>query len=140
MGNWTTVNIEGSCPKDEVAALRSYVNAYQNKDYDNFHCLSNTGGLCGLGDWANEGISATGNLAERDFDYQDVAETLRIIGQKCPNADIKIHVGGEYESLECVKTVHLSSGEVVIKDPERPTLSPINQAQIAGNLFKAIRR
>lgn len=85
------------------------------------------------------GISVTGNLAERDFTFEDVAETLRKIGEFCPNADIKVHVGGDYESLDCVKTVYLKDGEVLVIDPERPTLAPINQNQVAGNLFKALR-
>ncbi len=139
MGNWTTVNIEGSCPANEVDALRDYVNAYNNGDYSRIHCLSNGSGLYGLGDWANEGISVTGNLFERGFGKDDVAETLKTIGELCPNADIKVHVGGDYESLECVATVHLNKGRVNILDPERKTLAPLDQSKIAGNLMRALK-
>lgn len=139
MGNWTTVNIEGTCPANEVQKLSDFVNAYHTKkDWDAFHCLCNTGGLCGLGDWSGTSINATGNLAERDYSYSSVAEELQKIGQLCPNADIKVHVGGDYESLDCIKTVHLQNGAVTIKEPEIQSLEQIDQSQIAGNLFRAL--
>ncbi len=141
MGNWTTVNIVGTCPANEVSKLSEYVNRYNSSDdWDNFHCLSATNGLCGLGDWPATEIDAAGNLAERDYSTGSVAEQLEIIGNLCPNADIKVHVGGDYETLDVINTVHLKAGIVEIKEPEIPTLKELDQETIKRRLMKIARR
>lgn len=141
MGNWTTVNIAGTCPDSELPQLRDFVNGYiRKKDFDLFHCLCNTGGLAGLGDWAALEINTSGNLAERDYSVGSVAEELQKIGELCPNADIRIHVGDQYESLNCITTVHLQNGEVEIKEPEVKNLNGIDTVKINANLLNALRR
>lgn len=141
MGNWTTVNIIGTCPADELPKLHQFVNAYKDNDnWDMFHCLCNTGGLAGLGDWTGTTINAKGNLAERDYSYDSVAEELQKIGQMCPTADIKVHVGGDHETLTCIKTVHLQNGTVEIKEPEIHQLEDMSHEQFRANFFKAIMR
>lgn len=139
MGNWMTVNIEGTCPASELPELKKIVSSTGN-NYENFHCLVNSGGMAGVGDWAAEKIEASGNLAERGYSVEDVQEQLNVIGEKCPNADIKVHCGGDYESLECVNTVHLKNGIATILPPEKDNLEPLNEGKIRENFAKAIRR
>lgn len=136
MGNWTTVHISGKCNKADLPALKEAVNT--GDDWDKFHCLCNTGGLCGLGDWPNETISAIGNLAERDYDVESVAEQLKELIKIAPSLDLIVHVGGDYESLDCVATVKCKDGVVTIFDPEIKTLPAIPEGQITGNLLKAL--
>jgi hypothetical protein len=133
MGNWTTVHISGTCKTEDLPALRKAVNT--GDDWDAFHCLCNTGGLCGLGDWTGETMSAIGNLAERDYDVEDVAEQLKELAKVAPSLNLKVHVGGDYESLDCVATVICKDGVVTIKE-----LPSIPQGQIEGNLIKALMR
>lgn len=137
MGNWTTVNIKGTCPADELHELREFTR-FNTNTYEDFHCLVSSDGLCGLGDWAQEVMNAQGNLAERGYNYESVAKELTRIAPKVPNADIKIHIGSDYESLECIKTVHLHDGEVEIKEPEISTLDEISEDKIEKNLYKAM--
>jgi hypothetical protein len=136
MGNWTTVHISGTCNKEDLPALKEAVNT--GDDWSKFHCLCNTGGLCGLGDWANESISALGNLAERDYGVEDIAEQLEKLVKEAPSLKVKIHVGGDYESLKCAATVICEDGKVSIDEPEIKELPSIPQGQIQANLLKAM--
>lgn len=139
MGNWTTVHISGACSKDDLPALSKAVNAYKNNDdWSQFHCLCNTGGLCGLGDWPGETISAIGNLAERDYGAKSVAEQLEELLKVAPSLTVKVHVGGDYESLNCAATVVCADGEVNVGKPEIETLPSIPEGQIQGNLMTAL--
>ena len=135
MGNWTTVHISGTCNAEDVPALKAAVNV--GESWKAFHCLCNTGGICGLGDWADEEMSVTGNLAERDYGVKDVAGQLRELARIAPSLTLKVHVGGEYESLDCVATVNCINGSVTIDDAEIKTLTPIPQGQIEANLIKS---
>ena len=136
MGNWTTVHISGTCKEEDLPALKKAVNT--GDDWEAFHCLCNTGGLCGLGDWTGETMSAIGNLAERDYSADDVAEQLKELAKVAPSIDLIVHVGGDYESLDCVATVKCKDGAVTMHEPEITTLPSIPQEQIEGNLMKAL--
>tara|TARA_R110002072_G_scaffold248548_1_gene407530 strand:- start:1416 stop:1835 length:420 start_codon:yes stop_codon:yes gene_type:complete len=136
MGNWTTVHISGTCNAGDVPALKAAVNT--GDDWDAFHCLCNSGGLCGLGDWVCEEMSVIGNLAERDYGAEDVAAQLREFAKIAPSLNLKVHVGGAYESLDCVATVNCIDGAVTINDAEIKTLASIPQAQIQANLMSAL--
>lgn len=138
MGNWTTVNISGTCSKEDLPALRNAINI--GDDWDKFHCLCNSGGLCGLGDWSGENINATGNLAERDYDQYDVAEELENLMNIAPSLKVKVHVGADYESIKCVATVNCADDVVTIDDPEIETLDSIPDNQIQANLMEALIR
>ena len=137
MGNWTTVNITGTCSKEDLPALKYAINT--GNDWDKFHCLCNTGGLCGLNDWAGESIDVQGNLAERDYDNEDIAEQLRKLIEVAPSLDLEVHVGGDYESTECVATINCRNRNVTIDDPEVKVLSDISEDQIRENLMRAIQ-
>lgn len=136
MGNWTTVHISGMCDKKDLPALKKAID--KGNDYENFHCLCNTGGLCGIGDWVNEDISVVGNLAERDYGQDDIKDKLQDLAKIAPSLTLKVHVGGDYESLDCVATVVCAEGEVNINSPEINKLPSIPQGQIHGNLMMAL--
>lgn len=144
MGNWTTVNITGTCNKKDLPALKKAVNSYNDSkllhkyglgDWELFNCLSNTGGLCGLGDWTGETIYAIGNLAERDFTTNDIAEQLEKLVEIAPSLNLKIHVGGDYESLDCISTIECKDGQVNILEPEISTILEIPQEQIQNKFI-----
>ena len=137
MGNWTTVHIEGTVPTDELRAAKAFVDV--GDDFSNFHCLCRTRGICGLGNWPAEKINRVGNLAERDYDAESVASTLRDLAKVAPNASLKVHVGGDYESDDCVATVKLEAGQVEILPPEKEKIPDIPQEQISFNLLSALR-
>lgn len=124
MGNWRTVKIVGTCDASELDALRAAI-AY--KKFEPYHCLSDTGGLLGVGNWAAINISAQGNLAERDYSVQDVASHLQQLVEVAPSLDIVVHCGGEYESLNVVNTIVVSNGVVVIEDPHIDSLKKTDE-------------
>ena len=123
MGNWTTVHISGTCDKKDIPALKKEVNV--GDDWKKFHCLCFTRvSICGLGNWVDENISALGNLAERDYGVNDVAEQLKKLVRVAPSLNLKIHVGGDYESLDCVATVNCIGGKITVDKPEIPRTGP----------------
>lgn len=138
MGNWTTVKLEGSCNAEDLPALRNAVNT--EDDWEAFHCLCNNGGICGLGDWTGTKIDAVGNLAERDYGKDDVAEQLRELVKVAPSLKVDVHVGGDYESRKCVATVVCGNGKVSIEPPRIQVIPEISQAQMQSAFLKAISR
>jgi hypothetical protein len=138
MGNWMTVNIKGTCSSEDVEILREALDT--GKDYENFHCLV-CGGACGLPNWAKEDIDVTGNLAERDYDYEDIAKQLEELGKITPSLVVDIHCGGDYESKECVKTVRLhKNGKTEIVAPLQEKIPEINPVQMADNIRKQLNQ
>ena len=138
MGNWKTVNIVGSCGKEDVQKLKG---ALFTPDFNDWHCFSfsETGSLCGLGDWASEDINAIGNLSERDYSVEDVADTLRMLVKQAPSLDIKVHCGGDYESLDCEATVVVKNGKVRIQKPQVEKIMKISDDQILGRLHSILQ-
>ena len=127
MGNWRTVTITGSIGVQDVAAARRYIELGNDPaNWGGFHCLCWPGpSLCGLGRWippAGGKIRAVGNLAERNYDINDVAEALRHMVTLAPSLELKVHCGGDYESDTCVATVTVHAGEVSVGPAEVPTV------------------
>jgi hypothetical protein len=117
MGNWRTVNIVGTIAPPDVADARAFVNT--GDDYSRFHPLCNYGfSICGLGDWVREDVLACGNLSERDYSIEDVAQTLREMAAVAPSLRLKVHCGGDHESTACVATVTVAEGAVTVGPPE----------------------
>ena len=138
MGNWRRVKIEGFCDASEVRDLAKALDP--GKDFENFHCLCHTGALCGLPNWASEMIIAVGNLAERDYDQQDVADALNELVVLCPSLDVRVHVGEENESKDCVATVTAKNGEVVIEDAQLFQIPDLNPQTVGNNLFSHLTK
>ncbi len=138
MGNWRTVQIVGTCGEQDIPALSNALTV--DRDYKNFHCLSHTGGLAGLPDWARTKFDCVGNLAERDYDVEDVARQLGKLAAIAPSLTLKIHCGGDYEDKQCIATIALANGQVAIGEPEIETIAEISEHQIAANFFESIAR
>jgi hypothetical protein len=136
MGNWRTVNLRGTLAPADVTAVREYITVPH--DYSRFHCLSATTGLCGLGDWAAQEIHADGNLAERDYDPDDVAGTLRVIVALAPSLALTVHCGGDHEDTTCVATVTVAAGVVWVGPPERATVAGISEDLVRRRLIVAM--
>jgi hypothetical protein len=75
-------------------------------------------------------INFTGNLGERGYGPESVAEELERIAAVCPSLKVKVHCGGDYETLDCVATVSLESGKAKVGDPEVQTIGPIPDGQM----------
>lgn len=137
MGNWMTVNLRGSLAAEDVEAASLHLRV--KDDYSNFRPLSiGLSGLCGLGDWVRQNINADGNLAERDYSVESVADNLREIVAVAPSLELKVHCGGDYESTNCVATITVSRGEVTVGDPEVEVVNGIGDDVFKGRLFGAI--
>lgn len=140
MGNWRTVYIVGTCPKDQVKGLNDAL--YCGKDYENFGPLgwTDNNGLCGLNKWVTEKIMKVGNLAERDYGVGQVAEHLTKVVQLsgATGLSIKIHCGDEQESDKCVATIICLSGVVRSGKPEIDIIPDIPEDQIKANFYDVI--
>ena len=137
MGNWMTVNIKGICGIEDLDALRKALE--HGKDYENFHCLVG-GGICGLPNWASKEINAVGNLAERDYSVQDVAEQLEKLHKIAPSLLVDVHCGGANESKICQKTVRLlPEGKVEIVGALQPEIPELDKDVMAKNMMKQMR-
>lgn len=131
MGIWNRAMIVGTCGEKDVGAL-SRALVYDRRTMAGFHCLCN-GGICGLPNWAAENINAVGNLAERGYDANSVAETLEDLAKAAPSLSVKVHVGKDGEADECEATVTLSDGKAAVGPPEIATLDKISDAQMRRN-------
>lgn len=141
MGNWRRVQIIGTCEPAEVPALRSVVlDPYKYETGVKFHCLTNAGGICGLGDWPAANMDRLGNLAERDYGPEDVAEALQMLAKAAPSLALKVHVGSDNEADECIATVTLEDGATEIGEPEVETVPPLDEGRMHANLLRALLR
>ena len=149
MGNWRTVNITGTMAAGHAAKLRDLLDDRDNIGtagdvWDQaYACLSFSStrpGLCGFGAWPAERVNAAGNLAERNFSVEDVAEALRALVQHAPTMLLKVHCGGEYESDECIATISVGEGLVVVGKPEVEKIVPPPEGQMLGNLLTNMLR
>lgn len=141
MGDWMTVTINGTIDPADAPAAIAFVEIGQ--DWSRFHPLCFTGiSLCGLGRWIpRDGgdINVVGNLSERNYGAEAVAETLGELVAVAPSLSVKVHCGGPYEDKKCTATVTCHEGVVTIGDPEVETvgegldeLSAFRLGQIVG--------
>jgi hypothetical protein len=154
MGNWRRVHIVGGMLAEEVDALVKeldqrpkygmvIVGRKDNFDEDQvkkFGPLSITGGLCEFGSWPAPSINAVGNLAERDYDPDDVARHLGQLALVAPSLGVVVHCGGDYEADECVASVVLLEGVVAIHPPGIPEVKDLVPMQMENNLLRALLR
>ena len=132
MGNWKRVEIIGTCDPSEVNALRAVV-CVDFTD-DRWTCISGSSGICGLPRWPNAQIRAVGNLGERDYSAASVADALNHYLRSAPSLDVRVHVGGDYESDECIATVRIDEGRYKVCKAEKETIPEIDPKQIEFNL------
>ena len=139
MGNWRRVWIVGTCDRNDVPKLKKSI-VTNRETWEPFHPLAHYGSLAGLPMWAHEHINVVGNLAERNYTPEDVAETLRDIVKNVPSLYVDVHVGGDYESDECEATVACKAQKVTVTAPQTPAIPDIPPNQIQGNMMSAIMR
>lgn len=150
MGNWRTVNITGSIAEADAATLRDLLDYGDIMSERSRHawsqpyaCLlysSHSPGLCGLGAWPAPVVSRCGNLAERDYSVEDVAEALRALVLVAPSMLLQVHCGGEYESDECVATISVGEGLVRVGKPQQATVAAPPEEQMMGNFLANLTR
>lgn len=134
MGDWMTVKIVGTCSKADLPQLAIALDWERNQE--DFHCLSFTGGLAGLPMWAQANIDVIGNCAERGYTPDDVASVLRDLAKVAPSLNVKVHCGDHYESENCIATITLSKGDVTVGEPEIKTIGTISEKQMHDNLMR----
>src|SRR6185436_9864823 len=147
MGNWRTVFIEGMIDPADTRAAVNFIDIGVSDDrglvrdwdspsaWDRFHPLCYAGlSICGLGLWVHEGVPTIrvfGNLAERDYAVEDVAETLRELVAAAPSLDVVVHCGGEHEDTQVVATITTSGGVVEVLPPQVPNLGVVGVTEDA---------
>ncbi len=139
MGNWRTVTMHGTVDRGEVDQLRAAC-AYDvyGEDWGDFGPLSfdpATPGLASLGDWVRPTIAAGGNLAERDYAVDEVAEHLRRLVLVASSLALVVHCGGDYESTACVATIVVAAGAVTVGPAQVAEVAGATDEQAAGRLF-----
>ncbi len=138
MGNWRRVQIVGTCDRADVPKLREALEP--GVDYQNFHCLC-CGGIAGLPNWASETINAVGNLGERDYTPQSVADQLLKLLAVAPSLNVKVHCGNDYEADDCIKTVIAKTAPVVaVVDPEITIIPETPTGQMQRNMMQQLMR
>ena len=152
MGNWRTVNMTGTMSERDASALRKYLGyshrfvtsgAERDPAWDHFGPLSfnrEQPSLCGLNDWPAPEVNRAGNLAERDYSVERVAEHLRELLAIAGTILLKVHCGGDYESLDCVATISVGEGLVAVGKAEVERIEEISEAQARVNLLRALGR
>lgn len=147
MGNWRTVTITGTMSEADARALREVLDYRDDYAWDGwskpYACLgfsSSRPGLAGLGAWPAAEMNRTGNLAERDYTVEDVADGLRALMPVAPTMLLKVHCGGDYESTTCAATITVGKGLVVVGKPEVADIGVIPEEQMMANLFRNLAR
>ena len=128
----------GSVNPDERAALAEWVNT--GHDYERFHPLCFYGpSIGGLGRWAEASeINALGNLSERDFGPEDVAEALRAAVKVAPSLTLVVNLGADYEEESCIATVVVKNGEVTVMPPGQPTVPDVDTASMRARILETM--
>lgn len=139
MGNWRTVHLKGTCAPEHVPELRAFLS--RGFTDPGWGCL-HSGGIWGLQNWAGETFEAVGNLGERDFEPEDVAEELRkIIRDVAPSLKAQVDCGADRESLECVATVLVGEDSTVaVLPPAVDTIPPVDAAAADMRFLRSIMR
>jgi hypothetical protein len=148
MGNWRTVNITGTMTDEDARKLHGVLDRGDDIGHwpgwgEPYACLSFRSlrpSICGLGTWPTPIMNCCGNLAERDYSVQDVADALTALMPVAPSMLLKVHCGGEYESSECVVTVSTGEGLVVVGKPEVASVAGPSDEQMLGNFVQALAR
>lgn len=149
MGNWRTVNVTGTMSAEDAQALREYLgypgywhsDRYDHPAWKHFGPLSfcrDQPSLAGIGDWPAPEVNRAGNLAERGYSVEDVAETLRDLLGIAGTMLLTVHCGGDYETLDCVATIRVGEGIAAVGKPEVERLQSMSDEQMELNVIRAL--
>ena len=135
MGDWRRVQVIGTCGSTDTGKLRELLGC--GFDDDRWDCLC-SGGIGGLPNFGRERFDVVGNLGERGYDAEGVADHLRALVAACPSLSCKVHVGASYEESECVATVTADDGTVTVGEPEIDEVPELDNATMHANLAAAL--
>lgn len=142
MGNWRTVDIRGHM--NPVAAKEMIEELTYDDDWSKWDtdaaCLMMNRSLCGLNQWVNDDgtIDVVGNLAERDFDNDDIEKALVFLAFKYPSLELTLHSGSDWESKVCSATFHVKNGKVERCTPEVANIREISDDLMLSRLIGAL--
>lgn len=138
MGNWRTVNIKGKIDKKDVGDIVGFLSDDAGW-YSPAACLTMGLSLCGLNTWVGvDGvIDASGNLAERDFDNDDIERALVFLAEKYPSLELTLHSGSDWESLECSATFIVANGKCTRMEPQIKELQEIRMLPLSEYFKRA---
>ncbi len=158
MSNWRTVNITGTMTRRDAEALRDHLGyslmispvissqvdepaqLAHDSALDHFGPLffnRDQPSICGVNAWPAEEMDVAGNLAERGYTVEDVAEHLRELVAVAGSMMLVVHCGGEHESLKCVATIRVGEGVVAVMKPEKEKLLAITDEQMTLSMLRA---
>lgn len=146
MGNWRTVNVSGTIAEADLGPLRERLGYSHDRGFlseQQFGPLSfntDSPSLCGLNNWVRSEVSATGNLAERDYGPEDVRAELQELLTIAPSMMLTVHCGGDWESDECVATIRTGEGLAVLLPPEVEKVTGPSEGQMMGNFLANMLR
>jgi hypothetical protein len=145
VGNWRTVNMTGTMTGEDAALLRAYLgysfrerNDPAMKRFGPLSFCREQPSICGLNAWPAPEVARSGNLAERDYGVDDVAEHLRELVAVAGSMMLTVHCGGERESLDCVATIRVGEGLVAAGKPEVERLAEIGDEQMLRNFMTSL--
>ena len=125
MGDWRTVRMEGTLPKEEVKAFIEYLMVPTNQDespaseQDDVFYLQMEKAMFGLKQWIREDgrIHAIGSVYERNCEIKDLHQELTAIAKRFPNLNMILHAGCEYESPICETSFKVANGNIEQVEP-----------------------
>jgi hypothetical protein len=146
MGNWRTVEIVGRVSPEQAVNMIEWLKEddadWKNIDWDNYEehpieYLRMNRSLCGINQWVNEDgtITCQGNLSSKSPSDEDVERELNLLVEKYDTLELKLHLGGDYESDTCVATFTAKDGTVTKGDPEKETVSGASIDDMNSRMF-----
>lgn len=142
MGNWRTVDMRGHMNPAEAADMIEYLTYEGNwpKWETDADCLLMGKSICGLNQWVDTAgkIDAVGNLAERDFDNDDIEDALNHLVERYPSLDLTLHSGSDWESLTCSATFRVKDGVVARMEPQVATIREITSESMRKRLMSML--
>ncbi len=145
MRSTRVVHIEGKCDDDEIYLLRKVISIDYDGDMRRSHCFTNTKNICGIGDWANSNIDATGRIAISNASIQDIYNDLVMILRIVKSLRVKVKVS-ESKHIDRVygilTTYENNDGYVKVAWDSRygddETIPKPRNSKLAESLYKAM--
>ena len=95
--------------------LKSFVNENENIEYFKSRGTS----IYGLNDWISQEVDIIGNVGKCSYDNDgELFDEWKLIVEKFPEIDLKIHLGDNNQEKRCVSTIIVKNGIAEIIDPE----------------------
>jgi hypothetical protein len=147
MGNWRTVNMEGRVSREQAADMIKYLTIdhsdFTDEEWDALNdfpieYFQMHRSLCGINQWVGEdgAINKKGNLSAKSPSEDDVLRELQHLAQKYDTLEMLLHMGGNYESEECVSSFIAKGGRVEQVKPLVDTVECVSQEEANARILK----